>query len=175
VAGKRVASPSPDQDSLFSPLASITSLSAQSRRARATPASDCPPPGVMVRRFHESFGLPVSPSPTLDVPAELLELRRALLQEELEELTDALSQGDIVSVADALGDVVYVVYGTAVTLGVDLDAVVAEVHRANMSKLGPNGEPMCRADGKVLKGPDYQPPDIAAALGFYGPSIDACR
>jgi predicted HAD superfamily Cof-like phosphohydrolase len=66
--------------------------------------------------------------------------------------------------ADALGDIVYVAYGAAVTYGLDLDAVLAEIHRSNMSKLGLDRRPIMRADGKVLKGPAYRPPDIGTVL-----------
>jgi predicted HAD superfamily Cof-like phosphohydrolase len=119
----------------------------------------------MVLEFHETFALPVAPGPTLDVSAELVELRRDLLNEELKELTAALDNRDLIGVADALGDIAYVIYGTALTFGIDLDAVVTEIHRANMSKLGRNAKPVLRSDGKVLKGPDYRPPAIAAVLG----------
>lgn len=61
--------------------------------------------------------------------------------------------------------VVYVAYGTALSYGIDLDAVLAEVHRSNMSKLGADGRPIHREDGKAMKGPGYTPPDIAAVLG----------
>ena len=118
----------------------------------------------MVLQFHDAFRLPVAAAPTLEVPAELVALRENLLSEELDELATAFENRDIVGVADTLGDIVYVIFGTALTFGIDLDAVVAEVHRANMSKLDRNGEPVLRADGKVVKGPDYRPPDIAAAL-----------
>jgi predicted HAD superfamily Cof-like phosphohydrolase len=119
----------------------------------------------MVLQFHEAFRLPVANAPTLDVPSELLALRWRLLCEEIHELSSAFDRDDLIGVADALGDIVYVLFGTALTVGIDLDAVVSEVHRANMSKLDRNGDPLLRADGKVLKGPDYRPPDIEAALG----------
>ena len=71
-----------------------------------------------------------------------------------------------VEAADALADLVYVVYGMALETGIDLAAVLAEVQRSNMSKLGPDGRPVYREDGKVLKGPGYVPPDVAGALGI---------
>lgn len=73
-------------------------------------------------------------------------------------------EDDHVEVADALADIVYVAYGTALTYGIDLDAVLQEVHRSNMSKLGPDGRPILREDGKVLKGPGYFPPAIGEVL-----------
>jgi predicted HAD superfamily Cof-like phosphohydrolase len=67
---------------------------------------------------------------------------------------------DIIGIADAYADLLYVVYGGAVTNGIDIDEVFKEVHRSNMSKLGADGTPIFRDDGKVLKGPNFSPPDI---------------
>lgn len=120
----------------------------------------------MVLQFHEAFGLPIGNEPTLAVPRELVALRSNLLNEELREFSAALNHWDVVAVADALGDLVYILYGTAITFGIDLDAVIREVHRANMSKLDANGEPVLRDDGKVLKGPQYRPPNLVAVLGL---------
>ena len=120
--------------------------------------------GEMVREFHRAFGLPHRDRATW-VPIRVLhDLRIDLLREEFEEYLAGEAAGDLVAVSDALADMVYVAYGTAVTYGIDLDAVLAEVHRSNMSKLGPDGRPVLRADGKVLKGPGYEPPDIAHVL-----------
>ncbi|UQX01898.1 hypothetical protein [Streptomyces sp. RerS4] len=68
------------------------------------------------------------------------------------------------SVAPELADVVYIAYGTALVHGIDLDAVLAEIHRADMSKPGPDGRPTLREDGKVLKGAAYRPPRVADVL-----------
>ncbi len=87
-------------------------------------------------------------------------MRVDLLREEVDEYAEAVAAGDLSGLAHELADVVYVAYGTALTYGFDLDAVVAEVHRANMSKLGADGKPVVRADGKVLKGPNYHAPAI---------------
>ena len=73
---------------------------------------------------------------------------------------------DTVETADALGDIVYVVYGMALELGIPLSSVLAEIQSSNLSKLGEDGKPVLREDGKVLKGPDYCPPDIRSALGL---------
>jgi len=87
-----------------------------------------------------------------------------------DELTKALSSlpdqesRDLVETADALADLVYVIYGFALEAGIDLDAVLAEVHRSNLSKLMPDGSVKRREDGKVLKGPGFSAPDIAAVL-----------
>ena len=70
-------------------------------------------------------------------------------KEEVGKFVAASEKGDLVGIADALADIVYVVYGTALTYGLDLDAVLREVHRSNMSKLGSDGKPLIRDDGKV--------------------------
>jgi NTP pyrophosphatase (non-canonical NTP hydrolase) len=101
-----------------------------------------------------------------EIDRALARLRVALLEEEVGEFVAASEQGDLVGIADALADIVYVVYGTALTYGIDLDAVLREVHRSNMSKLGRDGEPLIREDGKVLKSETYFPPDIASVLGL---------
>ncbi len=91
---------------------------------------------------------------------DILWLRRTLHDEEHAELVEAIATADPALIARELADVVYVAYGTAHAFGIDLDAAIAEVHRANMQKAnGPR-----RADGKVLKPPGFVPPDMAAAL-----------
>jgi len=84
--------------------------------------------------------------------------------EEVGEFVAASEKGDLVGIADALADIVYVVYGTALTYGIDLDAVLREVYRSNMSKLGRDGKPLIREDGKVVKSENYFPSDIASIL-----------
>jgi predicted HAD superfamily Cof-like phosphohydrolase len=108
---------------------------------------------------------------TVDAPTAAL--RRRLLAEEFAEVDEAAEEvvadpSALAHFAQELADLVYVAYGTALTHGIDLDAVLAEVHRANMSKLGPEGTPVRRADGKVMKGPHYRAPDIAAVLRAQG-------
>lgn len=119
----------------------------------------------MVREFHKAFHLPHRSAP-VGAPFEerIHELRTELHREEFKELVEAIESHDIVAVADALADLTYVLYGTALELGIDLDMVLAEVHRSNMAKLGPDGEPIYREDGKVLKPKGWQPPDIAGVL-----------
>ncbi|WP_263729918.1 nucleoside triphosphate pyrophosphohydrolase family protein [Cellulomonas sp. SG140] len=125
-----------------------------------------------VRQFHETFGHPVASAPTVGDKA-LRELRFDLISEELDELFEALgdagacacdsatvTEPDLVEMADALGDITYVVIGAALAFGIDLEAVVAEIHRSNMSKLGADGKPIYREDGKVLKGPGYSRPNL---------------
>lgn len=116
----------------------------------------------LVREFHERFGLGVAAAPTARPAA--WRLRIDLLREEFEEYVAAAERGDVVGVADALADMAYVIHGTALVYGIPLDRVVAEVHRSNMTKLGPDGRPVRREDGKVVKGPDYVAPDIARVL-----------
>lgn len=114
-------------------------------------------PFAMVREFHVKFGVPDSLVPDI---SQHRDLRIKLIEEEFRELRDSLDQDDVLGVADALADLQYVVIGSALQWGIPLDRVFAEVHRSNMTKEG-GGK---RADGKILKGPDYEPPDIAAAL-----------
>lgn len=120
-------------------------------------------PLAQVREFHETYGLPVQEIP--EIVDRRVGLRLSLIDEERSELQDALRDSDIVEVADALGDLVYVVYGMALEFGIPLDKVIDEIHRSNMSKLGEDGEPIYRDDGKVLKGPHFTQPDIANVLG----------
>lgn len=119
---------------------------------------------LSVAAFHRAFDLPRRARPSTDVSADLAMLRVALLEEEITEFTVATNARDIIELADALADIVYVTYGAALTYGIDLDAVVREVHRSNMSKLDRHGRPVLRADGKVIKSDRYRPPDLAPVL-----------
>jgi predicted HAD superfamily Cof-like phosphohydrolase len=118
---------------------------------------------ALVHEFHEAFKLPIGTEPVL-LDGDRTGLRYDLIREELEELADAQNSGDLVGIADALADLAYVVFGAAVEYGIDLDRVIREVHRSNMTKLGDDGKAIRREDGKVLKGPHYEPPNVAAAL-----------
>jgi predicted HAD superfamily Cof-like phosphohydrolase len=126
-------------------------------------------PMQCVLQFHHAFGLPGAARPRQAVPASLAELRIALLVEEVQEFADAARSGDLVALADALADIAYVTYGAALTYGVDLDAVLREIHRSNMSKLGADGRPVLRSDGKVLKPATYRPPNVKAVLAIQPP------
>lgn len=95
---------------------------------------------------------------------EICKLRVDLIAEELDELREAIRDKDIVEVADALTDLLYVVYGAGHAFGIDLDACFNEVHRSNMSKLGSDGKPIYREDGKVLKGPGFFEPDLSKLI-----------
>lgn len=123
-------------------------------------------PASLVREFHERFDLVIREEPDASAVAQAeIDLRQSLHSEELRELHRAMVANDLVEVADALADLVYVLYGTALHYGIDLDAVAREVHRSNMTKLGPTGEPIRRYDGKVLKPDTFEPPRIAGILG----------
>lgn len=119
----------------------------------------------LVREFHLLYGQPVSDEPMI-ADSALNELRLDLLYEELDELRDALDDGDAVATLDALTDLQYVLDGAYLSLGFHRvkDAALAEVQRSNLSKLGADGKPVLRADGKVLKGPGFSPPDLAKVL-----------
>ena len=118
----------------------------------------------LVGDFMEAFGQEVQLEPTWP-DFNTRELRLELIQEELEELSDAVADRDMIQIADALTDLLYVVYGAGHTFGLDLDECFQEVHRSNMSKLGENGRPIYREDGKVMKGPGYFEPDLEGILG----------
>lgn len=113
--------------------------------------------------FMQVFGQEVLDKPTLPNKG-LAKLRVDLIIEELEELREALLEGDIVETADALTDILYVTYGAGHAFGIDLDACLQEVHRSNMTKLDTNGKPLYREDGKVMKGPGYEKPQLAKLI-----------
>jgi predicted HAD superfamily Cof-like phosphohydrolase len=102
------------------------------------------------------------------------DVRWGLLREEAMEVKEALESGDRAKIAQELADLVYVAYGAALTHDIRLDEAIREVHRANMTKVGPDGKVKFGADGKVLKGPNYEVPDMRAALSA-GPSIEDKR
>lgn len=116
-----------------------------------------------VQEFHHSFGLTIHEIPNADLGQPIHELRFNLMKEENEEYLDAVNKGDLVEIADALGDMLYILCGTIVSHGLQdkIEQVFDEIQRSNMSKLGPDGKPIYRADGKVLKGPKYFKPDLA--------------
>jgi len=117
----------------------------------------------LVGDFMEAFGQEVNCEPTLR-DKDTQDLRIDLIQEELDELALGIDNNDIVEVADALTDLLYVVYGAGHAFGIDLDECFTEVHESNMSKLGENGRPIYREDGKVLKGPNYFVPNLEEIL-----------
>ncbi|GAA2452540.1 MazG nucleotide pyrophosphohydrolase domain-containing protein [Streptomyces glaucus] len=124
-------------------------------------------PAELVRAFHLAFGLDVRSTPT-QVPPEMAAHRAELLAEEAAEVAEVAVTGPLDRLAHELADVVYVAYGTALVHGIDLDAVIAEIHRSNMTKRGPDGRIARRSDGKVLKGEHYEAPDVAGVLRRQG-------
>ncbi|OKL50048.1 GNAT family N-acetyltransferase [Boudabousia marimammalium] len=147
--------------------------------------ADANRPDDLVRQFHQVYGLPVVDAP--DASTDRIHMRMGLILEETAELVGAAygqeareliesawvkalesddGTRDIVEIADALADIVYVVYGAALELGIDLPAVLSQVQASNMSKLMPDGSVKYREDGKVLKGPDFFGPEIAKVLGL---------
>ena len=116
-----------------------------------------------VWQFMHAFGQDTLMKPTLPND-DLAQLRLDLIQEEVDELQEALDAKDIVEIADALTDILYVTYGAGHAFGIDLDTCFTEVQRSNMSKLGIDGKPIYREDGKVLKGRNYSPPQLARII-----------
>jgi predicted HAD superfamily Cof-like phosphohydrolase len=119
----------------------------------------------MVAEFMTAFDQEVHTN--VHIPNEdTQKLRVALIEEELGELSDAIRDNDIIEVADALTDLLYVVYGAGHAFGLDLDKCFKEVHASNMSKLGDDGKPIHREDGKVLKGPSFFQPNLHKCLNW---------
>lgn len=118
----------------------------------------------MVREFHKAYSCAIAPKPTNKLTPQLLIIRKRLIDEEHKELVEAMEAEDMENIAKELCDLLYVVYGTALAYGIDVDECFREVHASNMSKLGPDGKPIYREDGKVLKGPHYRPPSLKRVL-----------
>ncbi len=119
-----------------------------------------------VKEFHEAFGIHNNESPTTALSKEEIQLRHDLIKEENEEYLEAALKGDIVEIADALGDQLYILCGTMLKHGLQhkMEEVFDEIQRSNMSKLGADGKPIYREDGKVMKGPNYFKPNIKSIL-----------
>ena len=116
-----------------------------------------------VKTFMETFDQEVKVKPSFSTD-KVNKLRYDLINEELEELKEAMENKDLLEVADALTDILYVTYGAGHAFGIDLDECFDEVHRSNMTKLGEDGRPLYRKDGKVMKGPNYEEPDLSQFL-----------
>ena len=112
--------------------------------------------------FHDSFGIKNNYTPTEKVSEDVVLLRHRLMAEENEEYLQACRNGDLVEIADALGDMMYILCGTILSHGLQdkIEHVFEEIQKSNMSKLGSDGKPIYREDGKIMKGPDYFKPDI---------------
>lgn len=136
-----------------------------------------------VVEFHETFGVPVAWKPTVP-PVDRIKLRIELIKEELIELIEACGmlegiapaleqplnpcrEVNLLEVADALTDLRYVVDGACLEFGLPAEKLLREVHRSNMSKLGSDGKPVLREDGKILKGPNFTLPDLKSILDLY--------
>lgn len=119
-----------------------------------------------VEKFHDTFGIPNEYTPKANISNDLIDLRFKLMAEENEEYLEAAKNGDLVEVADALGDMMYILCGTILSHGMQhkIEEVFEEIQRSNMSKLGEDGKPIYREDGKVLKGPNYFKPNIAKII-----------
>jgi predicted HAD superfamily Cof-like phosphohydrolase len=106
----------------------------------------------MVAEFHRAFGIAEAGSP--QAPDEATgRLRERLIEEEFHELKEAFATGDVTAIAKELADLLYVVYGSAVSCGIDMEPIFREVHRSNMSKVGGHK----REDGKWIKPVTYSP------------------
>ena len=113
----------------------------------------------MVEEFHRAFEILVQETPGV-IDARTRTLRERLIHEEFEELKEAMVTDDLTAIAKELADLLYVVYGTAVSFGIDMEPIFREVHRSNMSKVGGHK----REDGKWVKPATYSPAAIEPIL-----------
>lgn len=117
----------------------------------------------MVKEFHNIYGSYISKESKFP-SQKVRELRKNLLDEEYNEYLKAEETNNYIEVCDALGDMLYIIYGTALSYGIPIDEVFEEIHKSNMSKLDENGNPIYREDGKILKGKNYFRPNIAKII-----------
>ena len=119
----------------------------------------------MVGDFHTVFDQKDGNKPRL-ISTNEGKLRYSLQAEENNEYLEAVEAGDLVGIAYALGDQLYIIYGTILKHGLQhkIEEVFREIHRSNMSKLGADGKPIYREDGKILKGPSYFRPNIKSII-----------
>src|SRR5688572_23439 len=119
-----------------------------------------------VEEFHDVFKIGNASEITLIDEKDFM-LRYNLIKEENEEYLEACKNGDIIEIADALGDQLYILFGTILKHGLQhkIEEVYDEIHRSNMSKLDENGQPIFREDGKIMKSDKYFKPDIGKILG----------
>ena len=116
----------------------------------------------MVKEFMTAFGQ--NTPEKFSVNEYPFALRASLIEEEAREFVHAASNGNPIEMIDAMCDLLYVTYGAAVAMGIDLEPFFSEVHRSNMSKLGEDGKPIYRSDGKVIKPAHWSPPDLPSVL-----------
>ena len=119
--------------------------------------------------FQSAYNSTRNTSPTFLSPDEY-QLRYRLGKEELDEYLEACKDNDLIEVADALADQLYILLGTMISHGMGdvMEDIFDDVHRSNMSKLGEDGKPIYREDGKILKGPNFSKPNIAKYLSDNG-------
>ena len=119
-----------------------------------------------VKIFHEVYKLSYKENPTTDIGLDKIKLRFNLMAEENQEYFQAAKNNDLVEVADALGDMLYILCGTIIEHGMQdkIEEVFDEIQKSNLSKLGEDGKPIYRNDGKVMKGPNYFKPNISKVL-----------
>lgn len=115
-----------------------------------------------VKKFHDTYKLGYSISPLASLGNKKNILRFNLMDEENKEYLEAANNSDMIEVADALGDMLYILCGTIIEHGMQdlIEDVFEEIQKSNMSKLGNDGNPIYREDGKVLKGPNYFKPNF---------------
>ena len=115
-----------------------------------------------VEKFHKAFGQENGKWPR-NIDIDDFELRHRLMSEENDEYLDACDEDSLVGIADALGDQLYILCGTILKHGMQhiIEEVFDEIQASNMSKLGDDGKPLLREDGKILKGPGYFKPDLS--------------
>ena len=119
-----------------------------------------------VEKFHDTFGITNKYQPKAFVGKDIVALRHRLMSEENEEYLEAAKAGDLVEVADALGDMMYILCGTILSHGMQniIEEIFEEIQASNMSKLGADGKPIYREDGKVMKGPGFFAPNLESIL-----------
>ena len=119
-----------------------------------------------VKEFHTAFKIGHSDAPRADLGETKNTLRYNLMKEENEEYLEAVQNNDLIEIADALGDMMYILFGTIIEHGLQhkIEEVFDEIQRSNMSKLGEDGKPIYREDGKVMKGPNYFKPNFSEIL-----------
>ncbi len=120
---------------------------------------------MSVHLFHETFKIGNADAPTL-IDEKDYTLRYNLIKEENDEYLDACKNGDMIEIADALGDQLYILFGTMLKHGLQykMEEVFDEIQRSNMSKLDEQGNPIYREDGKILKSNLYFKPNIKSIL-----------
>ena len=113
-----------------------------------------------MKMFHKVFDVPIANHPTMIKDKDFIR-RLTLITSEVGEVGDAIRKKDIIEIADALGDILYVTFGMAVEMGLDMDRIFHEIHLSNMSKANEDGTITKDAGGKVLKSKNYHPVDLS--------------